>query len=73
MKIGKKVRQKYRERVKNRETICITLTCIPRMIRDSQDNWRGWMYDGWSDKELRDLYELLYMSGGHRWKDKEVF
>jgi len=71
----KKIIERYRERVKNRETVCITLTTIPRMLKDKGYPWRGWMYEGWTDSELRELYELLYMSGGFRWitKHKDIF
>jgi len=65
----KKIIEKYRERVRNRETMCITLSMIPRIIKDD-DPWRVF-YRGWSDNELKELYRLLYMSGGHRWMDKD--
>ena len=70
----KKIKQKYRDRMRNRETICITLSMIPQMIKENS-NWRGAYYKGWTDKELRKLYKLLYMSGGHRWmtKDTDMF
>ena len=65
--------KRYRERVKNRETVCITLSMIPKMIKEG-NNWRVY-YEGWSNKELKKLYRLLYMSGGYRWmdKDKDIF
>jgi len=69
----KKIMERYRERVRNRESVCITLSMIPKMIKHN-DNWRVY-YRGWTDKELKELYKLLYMSGGHRWvtKDKDLF
>ncbi len=67
----KKIMKRYRERVSNRETVCITLSMIPKMIKDS-NSWRGAYYRGWSDKELKKLYKLLYMSGGYRWMDKDT-
>ena len=66
----KKIMKKYKERVRNRETVCITLSMIPRMIKEG-DSWRGVFYEGWSDKDLKKLYKLLYMSGGHRWMEKD--
>tara|TARA_R110000824_G_scaffold180596_1_gene361083 strand:+ start:307 stop:525 length:219 start_codon:yes stop_codon:yes gene_type:complete len=66
----KKIIKRYRERIGNRETVCITLSMIPRMIKDDHV-WRGCFYRGWSDNELKELYRLLYMSGGHRWMDKD--
>ena len=70
----KKIIEKYRERVGNRETTCIALSMIPKMIKED-DRWRGVFYKGWSDSELKELYRLLYMSGGHRWmtKDDDLF
>ena len=68
----KKIKRKYRERIKNKETVCITLTIIPRMLEDKQHPSRGWFYEGWTDKQLRKLYKLLYMSGGYRWKENEL-
>jgi len=69
----KKIMKRYKERIGNRETVCITLTMIPKMIKEDSP-WRVY-YKGWTDKELRKLYRLLYMSGGHRWvdKDKDLF
>ena len=69
----KKIMKRYRERVKNRETVCITLSMIPKIIKEG-NNWRVY-YEGWSNKELKKLYRLLYMSGGYRWmdKDKDIF
>ena len=61
----KKIMERYKERVKNRESVCITLSMIPKIIKDN-DNWRVF-YGGWSDKDLKRLYKLLYMTGGHRW------
>ena len=61
----KKIMQKYRERVGNREAVCITLSLIPKMIKHN-DNWRVY-YRGWSDDDLKMLYKLLYMTVGHRW------
>jgi len=70
----KKIIKRYRERIGNRETVCITLSMIPRMLKED-DSWRDVFYKGWSDKELRKLYRLLYMSAGHRWiqKDTDIF
>ncbi len=70
----KKIMKRYKERIGNRESVCITLSMIPRMIKEGH-SWRGAYYKGWTDKELRKLYRLLYMSGGHRWmdKDKDLF
>jgi hypothetical protein len=62
--------KRYRERVRNRETVCITLSMIPKIIKED-DCWRVF-YEGWSDSELKELYRLLYMSGGHRWMDKDT-
>jgi len=69
----KKIIERYRERIGNRETVCITLSMIPKMIRENHV-WRGCFYSGWSDDELRELYKLLYMSAGHRWvkEDKDL-
>ena len=67
----KKIKKRYKQRIGNRETVCITLTMIPKMIGNEKDNWRRLYYRGWSDKDLRKLYRLLYMSGGHRWIDKD--
>ena len=69
----KKIMKRYKERIGNRETVCITLSMIPKMIKEDSP-WRVY-YKGWTDKELRKLYRLLYMSGGHRWvdKDKDLF
>jgi len=66
----KKIMKRYKERIGNRETVCITLTMIPKMIKEDSP-WRVY-YKGWTDKELRKLYRLLYMSGGHRWVDKDT-
>jgi hypothetical protein len=44
---------------------------IKEMIGNPNHNWRGAYYRGWTDKELEKLYELLYMSGGHRWVGKK--
>ena len=66
----KKIMKRYRERIGNRETVCISLSMIPKMIKDN-NNWRVY-YKGWSDKDLKKLYRLLYMSGGHRWMDKDT-
>ena len=63
----KKIMKRYRDRVRNRETVCITLSMIPDMIGNPEHNWRKVYYRGWEDKELKQLYNLLYMSGGHRW------
>ena len=65
----KKIMKRYRERVRNRETVCITLTMIPKMIKEDNP-WRVY-YEGWTDKELKELFKLLYMSGGHRWIRKD--
>ncbi len=69
----KKIMKRYRERIGNRETVCISLSMIPKMIKEDSP-WRVY-YKGWTDKELKKLYRLLYMSGGHRWvdKDKDLF
>ena len=67
----KKIIERYRERIRNRESVCITLNLIPKMIKNN-DNWRVY-YEGWTDKELRLLYDLLYKTAGHRWKEREVF
>ena len=67
----KKIIKRFKERVKNRETVCITLSMIPKMIKED-NSWRGVFYEGWTDKELKKLYRLLYMSGGHRWVDKDT-
>ena len=66
--------KRYKERVGNRETVCITLSMIPKMIKEG-NVWRGTFYRGWSDKDLKKLYELLYMTVGHRWvkKDSDMF
>lgn len=63
--------RKYRNRVKNRETVCIALTMIPKMLEDPNHNWRNLFYRGWKDKELKKLFKLLYMSGGYRWIRKD--
>ena len=70
----KKIMKRYRERIANRESVCITLSLIPKMIKENS-TWRGAYYKGWTDKELRELYKLLYMSGGHRWiePDTDIF
>ena len=67
----KKIIEKYRERIGNRETVCITLSMIPKMIKDDHV-WRGCFYKDWTDKELKKLYRLLYMTAGHRWVDKDT-
>ena len=61
----KKIMERYKERIRNRESVCITLDLIPKMIKHN-DNWRVY-YEGWSNEDLKQLYKLLYMSGGHRW------
>ena len=61
----KKIMERYRERVVNRESVCITLSMIPKMIKHN-DNWRVF-YKDWSNADLKHLYRLLYMSAGHRW------
>ena len=61
----KKIMKRYRERVLNRESVCITLSLIPKIIKHN-DNWRIF-YEGWTNDELKQLYNLLYMSGGYRW------
>ena len=66
----KKIIKRYKERVKNRESVCITLNLIPKMIKDN-DNWRVY-YKGWTDNELRKLYRLLYMTVGHRWIEPDT-
>jgi hypothetical protein len=66
----KKIMKRYRERIGNRETVCISLSMIPKMIKEDSP-WRVY-YKGWSDKDLKKLYKLLYMSGGHRWMDKDT-
>lgn len=66
----KKIIKRYKERVKNRESVCITLNLIPKMIKDN-DNWRVY-YKGWTDNELRKLYRLLYMTVGHRWVEPDT-
>ena len=66
----KKIMKRYRERIGNRETVCISLSMIPKMIKEDSP-WRVY-YKGWSDKDLKKLYRLLYMSGGHRWIDKDT-
>ena len=67
----KKIMERYRERIGNREAVCITLSLIPKMIKENS-SWRGAYYKGWSDKELKELYKLLYMSGGHRWIEPDT-
>jgi len=67
----KKILKRYQDRVGNRETITITMSMIKEMIGNPNHNWRGAYYRGWTDKELEKLYELLYMSGGHRWVGKK--
>ncbi len=67
----KKIMKRYRSRVGNRETVCITMTMIPQMIGNEKHNWRRLFYRGWSDKDLKKLFKLLYMSGGHRWIGKD--
>ena len=69
----KKIKEEYRERIRNRETVCITLNMIPKII-NNDDNWKVF-YKGWSIEELKKLYRLLYMSAGYKWmdKDKDLF
>ena len=69
----KKIIERYRERIGNRESVCITLSMIPKII-NNDDNWKVF-YKGWTDKELKKLYRLLYMSAGYKWmdKDKDLF
>ena len=69
----KKIIERYRERVSNRESVCITLSMIPKII-NNDDNWKVF-YKGWSVEELKKLYRLLYMSAGYKWmdKDKDLF
>ncbi len=67
----KKIMKRYRQRVGNRETITITMNMIKEMVGNPDHNWRRVFYKGWEDKELEKLYELLYMSGGHRWVGKK--
>jgi len=69
----KKIIERYRERVGNRESVCITLSMIPKII-NNDDNWKVF-YKGWSVEELKKLYRLLYMSAGYKWmdKDKDLF
>ena len=55
----KKIMKRYRDRVRNRETVCITLSMIPDMIGNPDNNWRKVYYRGWEDKELKQLYNLL--------------
>ena len=66
----KKIIERYKDRVRNRETICITLTMIKQMVGNPTHNWRRLYYRDWSDKDLKKLFKLLYMSGGHRWVKK---
>ena len=66
----KKIMKRYKDRVGNRETICITLTMIKQMLGNEKHNWRKLYYRGWTDKDLKKLFNLLYMSGGHRWIKK---
>ena len=70
--MNKKIRKEYRRRVKNRERVCISLYLIPKMVKDNHI-WRGCYYSDWTDDELRLLYDLLYNTAGHRWKEREVF
>jgi len=63
----KKIMKRYRERVGNKETVCITLSMIPKMLGNDKHTWRRLYYRGWKDKDLKKLQELLLMSGGHRW------
>ena len=66
----KKVKEEYRRRIENRERVCISLYLIPKMVRE--DNvWRAAYYEGWTDEELIKLYELLYMSVGFRWLERD--
>ena len=67
----KKIIKRYKERIRNRETVCITLSMIPKMIKED-NSWKVY-YEGWTDKELILLYELLYNTAGHRWRKREVF
>ncbi len=67
----KKIMKRYRERVGNRETLCIALSMIPKMLDNKRHVWRLLYYRGWKDKELKKLQELLFMSGGHRWFNKD--
>ena len=66
----KKIMKRYKERVGNKETICITLTMIKQMVGNPTHNWRRLYYRDWTDNELTTLFDLLHMSGGHRWIKK---
>ena len=67
----KKIMKRFRQRVGNRETVCITMTMIPKMLGNDKHTWRRLYYKTWSDKDLKKLFKLLYMSGGHRWVRKD--
>ena len=66
----KKIMKRYKDRVGNRETVCITMTMIKQMVGNPNHNWRSLYYKGWEDGELKKLFNLLYMSGGDRWIKK---
>ncbi len=68
--VKKMIIMRYRQLVGNRETVCITMTMIKQMLGDPSHNWRKLYYRGWTDKDLKKLFKLLYMSGGHRWIKK---
>ena len=67
----KKIKEEYRERIRNRESVCITLNMLPKII-NNDDNWKVF-YKGWSREELICLYDLLYNTAGYKWKDRESF
>ena len=69
----KKIMKRYRDRVGNRETVCIAMTMINQMVGNPNHVWRRLYYRDWSDKDLKKLFKLLYMSGGHRWIKEKTF